>query len=215
MKLKAGDRVRIHTRRWIDAQEKDDNGAIVGLGRWNMTSSMQAHAGQVATIVPAGIDKYRLDIDDKLNVWEDWMFDPNYRPEDGQLSAEDALRAMLDGETLYSRKGHAYRFNKAGECIEYVDVNTGNVYVHNLFSWGLFRRQPKSTRTSTRWEILAWAGSEESRGWLVRYEDGENWHLPQYFSYSVDEGRCYQRARLLPDRPGIDEDTIQTFRLEQ
>jgi hypothetical protein len=64
----------------------------------------------------------------------------------------------------------------------------------------------------TRWELLAWANSEASRGWLVS-AGGSDWGSPQYFCYNMEEDR-YQRARLLPDLSGIDENTVEGFEIE-
>jgi hypothetical protein len=66
----------------------------------------------------------------------------------------------------------------------------------------------------TRWEILAWANSEASRGWLVRGEGSDTWYVPQFYTYT-DDINGFQRARLLPDLSGIDEDTIQGFEVEE
>jgi hypothetical protein len=73
----------------------------------------------------------------------------------------------------------------------------------------------KSNRIMTRWEILAWACSDESRGWVVRYDDNfHDWSPPQYYNYA-DLPVRYQRARLLSDGSGIDEGTIQGFEVER
>jgi hypothetical protein len=66
----------------------------------------------------------------------------------------------------------------------------------------------------TRWEILAWVGSEDSRGWLVKAYEGGPWMAPQFFEYRDDHLPKYQRAKLRPDLLMIDESTIQGFEVE-
>jgi hypothetical protein len=65
----------------------------------------------------------------------------------------------------------------------------------------------------SRWEILAWANSEESRGWVVRQADDADWFHPQYFDYLLNV-EAYQRARFSPET-GVDESTIQGFEVEE
>ena len=70
----------------------------------------------------------------------------------------------------------------------------------------------------TQLEVMDWAASEKSHGWLVRSEPCEAtdcfWHPPQYHSYDGNLA-SYQRARLLPDLSGIDKSTIQGFEAEE
>jgi hypothetical protein len=78
-----------------------------------------------------------------------------------------------------------------------------------------YRRNPK--RFMTRWEVLAWVVSEESRGWVVRPSTQHAWAPPQSWYYVEDDGvllSYYQRARLLPDLSGIDEATLCGFEVE-
>jgi hypothetical protein len=72
------------------------------------------------------------------------MFDPrfHYRPEDKPLSAEEALRAMLDGDRLYDKDGVTHAFTD--EEI-------------NIFCSGLYRRKPvkrKRDMTHSRLEKI-------------------------------------------------------------
>jgi hypothetical protein len=162
---------------------------------------MQNFAGKLAKITGAFNGIYRIDVDNQGFNWQDWMFDPDYLG-DGPLEAEDAVRAMLDGETLYDKEGKPRRFTDD-------EINT---------FYSLYRRPAKHTRPMTRWEVFDWANSEASRGWVVRiiYDSGSKneWHLPQYIGYG-SYIKSYQRARLLPDLSGVDEDTIQGFEVEE
>jgi hypothetical protein len=132
---------------------------------------------------------------------------------DEPLSAEDAIRAMLDGEALYTKTGVSYSYSveKHWFCVN--DQMIDRINDTGIFS-GLCRRPAK--RPMTRFEVLNWANSEASRGWVVRAIDSgyEVWRLPQNLDYNMNIEK-YQRARLLPDCSGADEDTIQGFEVEE
>jgi hypothetical protein len=211
---KVGDTVRIQSQKWIDAQEKDADGDICRYGANSFTLGMQMFAGRTAKIVirDESDNMYALDIDGKTYNWQDWMFDPDYRPDD-PLSPEDAIRAMLDGETLYDTHGNASWWNKSDTCF-YIHY-AGSVHSKPTADFHrLYYRPAKRTRDMNRWEILAWANSEASRRWVVMHKSEVEWKIPQYFGYS-DNVDNYQRARLLPDLSGIDESTIQGFEVEE
>ena len=220
MKHKVGDRVRIQLKEWMDTQEKDDNGSILGPDGYgyDMSKSMQEQAGKVAVIRKAEENRYKIDIDGEFFSWKDWMFDPDYRGGDTPLSAdkplpaEDAIRAMLDGgETLYDGNGWKFFWDKDEK--QFVWEKDGTVINHHYFS-DLHRRPPKRKREMTRWEVLNWANSDASRGWVVRLTKDEPWVTPPYYRYE-DNISEYQRARLLPDLSGVDESTIQGFEVEE
>ncbi|MDR2049679.1 MAG: hypothetical protein LBP69_09530 [Treponema sp.] len=208
LEYKKGDTVRIRSKEWMDAQKKDNDGDITR-GDSVFFHPMFQYAGKLAVITQADTDSsYKLDIDVGHWWWCGWMFDPDFQ--DGEpLSAEDAIRAMLDGETLYDTEGHAYWYvedrsgfwTNHGCCVDKFD--------------GLCRRPAKRKRPMTRFEVLNWANSEASRGWVVRHSDTGFWWTPQYPSYIESDFENYQRARLLPDLSGVDEDTIQGFEVEK
>jgi hypothetical protein len=219
MKYKVGDKVRIRSKEWIDAQEKDEDGDI----GW-FVQHMFPFAGRVATVIEIRDGGYRLNVDgaDGHYTWEDQMFDPDYVPANEPLSAEDAARAMLDGDTLYDRDGREHRFN--GDDFQWsTPSGCGRTVNCRDGLNGLFRRPVapvKRKRLMTRWEVLDWANSEASRGWMVyRSRDMKPtstswWQVPQYYGYGTDFEYCW-RARLLPDLSGIDESTIQQFTVEE
>jgi hypothetical protein len=216
MNYKEGDTVRIQSKEWIDAQEKDDDGGTDYLSRYApFSADMQTYAGKTAKIIRRDNDNeyYELDIDKAANVWQDWMFDPDYKA-DEPLSAKDAIIAMVrDGETLYAEFKDSgkveYCFNKAESCFETSD---GTRYRLGDLA-GLRRSPARRKRPMTRWEVLDWANSEASRGWVVKYKD-DGWALPQCQSYPEDVLDKYQRARLRSDLSGVDESTIQGFEAE-
>jgi hypothetical protein len=141
------------------------------------------------------------------------MFDPDYDPY-GPLSAKDAILAMVEGgETLCDEDGSKHWFNRVRACF---DTNSDRELApddSNYFH-GLRRRPPKSSRDWTRWELLAWVISDESRGWVVNLEDDTEWHSPHFYSYKSDIS-LFRRARMLPDGAGIDRTTIQGFEKEE
>jgi hypothetical protein len=136
------------------------------------------------------------------------MFDPDYKA-DEPLSTKDAIQAMLDGETLYDHDGIKCWFNETSGTF------VTETYDQDLGSFiGLRRRPAMRKRLMTRWEILDWANSEASRGWVVRYEDGR-WISPQCQNYPEEVLDRYQRAKLHSDLSGVDESTIQGFEVEE
>jgi hypothetical protein len=166
MEHKAGDTVRIQPQEWWSE-------------RTDMTGIFRDHglkyAGRTAKIMERDDAIYSLDIDGGDWRWEEEMFDPDYRPEDEPLSAEDAIHAMMDdGETLYDGEGNPHSFYKERSRFELTDLGDRHNGVVAVFG-DLYRHPPKRARRWTRWEILAWAGSEESRGWVVRHDGDTAW----------------------------------------
>jgi hypothetical protein len=206
MNRKVGDTVRIQTQEWIDAQE--DKGGYIANGEdvARFITDMFKYAGRIAKIRSIKSFRYKLNIDNEWFSWEDWMFDPSYDP-DAPLSAEDAIRAMLDGETFYDEDGWEYFWDKENrDLCRKIDGKTTAFCVPNLH-----RRPAKRKRPMTIQEIAAWVTSEDSLGWMVKYIDC--WCFPRSMRY-LDRLCEYQRARLLPDLSGIDKSTIQGFEVE-
>jgi hypothetical protein len=212
MNYKVGDTVRIRSKEWIDAQDKSECGNHKEPFR-TLTPNMFHYAGRIAIITEvAQCDIYKLDVDDGIHWWLDWMFDPDYRA-DGPLSAEDAIRAMLDGKALCDESGRECLWDSVHGWFAVMCNSVTALRKIDCFT-GLYRRPEKRKRLMTRFEILGWTTSEASRGWVVRPEGNDTWHVPQFFSYDLGEYR-FQRARILPDLSGVDEDTIQGFEVEE
>jgi hypothetical protein len=211
MNHKAGDTVRIRSREWIDAQEKDEDGDI--MRDTVFLHKMFQYAGKLAVITYVHTDDtYSLDIDGGYYWWADWMFDPDYRAGE-PLSPKDAIIAMIrDEETLYDKDGREYDWDEDNDTFS-VRLPDGT-YENNTRFAGLYRRSAKRKRLMTRWEILGWANSEASRGWVVRIDEECDWNTPQFPGYNFELDN-YQRARLLPDLSGVDKDTIQRFEVEE
>jgi len=138
-----------------------------------------------------------------------------------ELSPREAIIAMLDGETLITAKGDGVTWNKKASAFIFTETNT---YLCTFNT--LFRKPKKKTRPMDSFECLAWASSPESHGWMVSINTGpfvawEPGDIPQRFRYDGKEGRVfhdtfsYRRAKILPDRSGIDESTIQGFVVEE
>jgi hypothetical protein len=217
---KVGDMIRIQSQKWIDAQDKGCVGGypvISKCGCAPFIKDMFRYAGKTAKIVKADekTESYELDIDKGEWDWQDWMFDPDYKPKDEPLSAEDAIRAMMDGETLYRNHDMKYYWSEQDKCFYHYGPNSTVADEVRWFN-GLYRRPAKRKRRMTQREAINWAHSKESWGWLVRCEDfvRKEWMYPVEFDYSLSALNNYQRARLLPDLSGIDESTIQGFEVE-
>jgi hypothetical protein len=216
MKHKVGETVRIQSLEWAEKQNKDGDGDMTGpdeAKHWFFTD-MMAYCGKTAKVTLVFEDSYyKLDIDKGENMWEDWMLDPDYRP-DEPLSPEDAIRAMLDGERLYSEDGTRYWFKDDCFHWESEDGCVGEQVKQVKQLAGLRRRPEKRKRPWTRWEVLVWVSSEKSHSWIVKRNGDGEWRPPQYYSYGADI-EDYRRARLLPDLSGVDPDTIQGFEVEE
>jgi hypothetical protein len=212
-KHKVGDIIRIRSQKWIDVHEKEDVDGVLAIckdGCEPFSENMFIYAGKTAKIVRTA-GGYVLDIDRGKYVWEDWMFDSDC-PDD-PLYPYEAIREMLDEKTLYDKDNNSYTFNKQKSRFECLDRKDGHLGLVDTFT-GLFRRPAKRKRPMTRWEMLAWANSEESRGWVVKTNGDIAWYPPQFYGYTglLTE---FQRARLLPDLSGIDESTVEGFEVEE
>lgn len=75
MKYKVGDKVKIKSIEWYNANA-NEYGSIEGTEN-DFTNDMSKYCGKLATIVHVGIKFYNLDIDDLTYYWYEWMFE-NY-----------------------------------------------------------------------------------------------------------------------------------------
>jgi hypothetical protein len=140
-----------------------------------------------------------------------------------EISPKNAILVMMKDETIIRELPYGYikvKWNGSGfETTDHKGDRT-----HNPDSFNGFRIVRK--RPMTRYEILAWASSEESRGWFVNIRlkgDDElqgDWQFPMHFKYdnyedTADDIYEYVRARLRSDLSGIDENTIQGFEVEE
>jgi hypothetical protein len=140
--------------------------------------------------------------------------DTTIAPANEPLDADDSIIAMVrDRKLLYDRNGKRYWYSHDRGCFLCAKIGESIGEPVSVFT-GLYLRPEKRGRSMTRWEILAWANSEESRGWLVQAKGDDLWNSPQYFDYTLEEDE-YRRARLLPDKSGIDESTVQGFEVEE
>jgi hypothetical protein len=215
MKYKEGDLVRIRSRGWIDAQEKNEDGNIEVNEGHTFVLSMFMYAGKIARITKVcHNDYYKLDLDVSNWKWSDWMFDPDYTSDESPLSTVDAILTMLHNKTLFSKDGTIKYFFNGRMFISVINDSTSMIistFEDKNFYYPCLK---KGKRPMTRWEILDWANSEESRGWLVQVKGVDLWNSPQNFSYTREKDE-YRRARLLPDKSGIDESSIQEFEIEE
>ena len=143
------------------------------------------------------------------------------------LSPREAIIAMLNGEILVRNNGIEEKWNGKDFVYRYpADKSDEWLRSTNGFT-PLFRKPKKNTRPMDTFECFAWVNSTESQGWLVSIKtkhdgDWRQWDIPQRFKYDGDEEYktsfdyvSYRRARILPDKSGIDESTIQGFVIEE
>jgi hypothetical protein len=117
-----------------------------------------------------------------------------------ELTPEEAIRAMLNGETLRGQ-GVDYWFRE-GRFV-YGKRETDDVSEWISEFTGLSRKPAGKTRPMTHEEILAWAVSADALGWVIRY-DYYDWMPPQRTGYP-DKNVDYFRARIAPDGTISDE----------
>jgi hypothetical protein len=214
-KYKVGDTVRIRSKAWIDAQEKDAYGYILAPKgcSMDMLTEQQTHAGEAAEIRSVDADgTYQISTDNEYLWWAGWMFEDSAEPD--MLSPEEAARALLNKEILVCNNGFEYRW-WFDRFVFYKPPLQSSADMRNASVLpNLRRRSAKRKRPMNRWEALSWANSEASRGWVVASQDyAMVWTSPQCFHYDGDLSD-YKRARLLPDLSGVDESTIQGFEVE-
>jgi hypothetical protein len=156
-----------------------------------------------------------------------------------ELGYSEAVKALRNGEVLERRE-----FSGDGTflyTIEY-DNKTG---IYERFCMGesegkliykgdlekLHRQVPVQIRKMTRYEMLNWANSDKSKGWLVnicyKHDNREiqskfydNWQLPQQYKYDGFEGGNelrweYRMGRLNKKLTDIDEKTIRKFEIPE
>jgi hypothetical protein len=128
------------------------------------------------------------------------------------LDPKEAIRLMLDGEELVDDYGGFYAWNESGKKFICVDKIGSRIGIADRFE-NLRRKPQKKRRPMTRWECLAWATSDEARGWVVG-TGSCSWRPPQCWSYPDGTILEFRRAKLKPDGTGIDESTITDFSVE-
>jgi hypothetical protein len=208
MNYKVGDNVRKlsrHRLALLAVGPKDLEGGITGPDGCYMSPDMLDCAGHVKEIVLVA-DRYRLD-GAPFAWWSEWMFEPA----DALLSAEEAVIAMVHRkEELVDDDGRVHFWNG----LDFICNIAADRSVDSYEFENLHRPSVKRKRVMSRWEVLDWANSEASRGWVVRQVGSEDWLCPQALYYNLDTDR-YDRARLLPDLSGVDESTIQGFEVKE
>ena len=131
------------------------------------------------------------------------------------LDLKEAVRLMLDGEVLMDKYGNDNYWKESDGTFAWKNPNVDRDRDDRILSefHSLCRKPQKQKRLMTRWEILAWATSDDAKGWVVGIKTSDTWDCPQNWCYSGNISD-YSRARLLPDDTGIDESTITDFSVE-
>jgi hypothetical protein len=134
------------------------------------------------------------------------------------LTPREAIAAMLDGKVLRTKNGNRVKWSETENTFVSADTN------QPFTCFACFYVQ--KTRPMTRYEIMAWAQSPESKGWLVNirlkgYKELEDdWQFPCHYKYdnyehTADDIYEYVRAPLLPDCSGVDETKMTMFEVEE
>lgn len=95
MKYKAGDKVRVKSRDWYEAN-KDSDGDV-NCGRWCFLSDMIEYCGQELTIISVGSTYYYLD-EENCFIWTDEMLEDIVEESDILKAAEELVRAKKEFE---------------------------------------------------------------------------------------------------------------------
>lgn len=75
MKYKVGDTVRVKSKVWFDAQEKEYDG-LVRYESWGCFNlKMTEFLGMQAKVTQVGDNAYRLNVDNERWQWADWMLE--------------------------------------------------------------------------------------------------------------------------------------------
>jgi len=163
------------------------------------------------------------------NLKQGWEICYNGEPGNRKTGFNDDILVLENGECIdgfnkdfineYMRLGGVYKPTEIIDkypLMKFYNLEKTFKHIHS-------RVEPKH-RPMTQFEMLGWANSDNSKGWLVRAEFPgytekniySQWLLPQHFYY--DKSRIfdkqilsYERAKLLPDHSDIDKSTIQGF----
>jgi hypothetical protein len=214
MKYKAGDKVRVSSKDWLNTQEGVTSEAIYGPDGNFMITKMQELEGRVFTISSVDDSRGRYALKGLPWIWSAWMFDPEYVPEKHPLSFDAAVETLLAGDILYDAEGNICHKDEDGCRFVRVVPKKDGPQLEDIYKFDeLYATRPVSERIMTQWEALDWASSERSLGWVVRLGKA-GWGPPQQYSYDADIER-YERARLTADLSGIDDKTIQRLEVEE
>lgn len=98
MKYKVGDKVRIKSKEWWDAQPKNGSGSVI-CGAETFNKSMAFMCGKVVEISDVSEETYF--IKEYGYNWTDEMFDDSYNPEKSILS-EEMIKDIAEVVTKYN-----------------------------------------------------------------------------------------------------------------
>jgi hypothetical protein len=210
MAYRIGDSVRIRSREWIDAQEKNASGDMYWQDSVRVFSAdLFCYAGKLARIVNEnkGKDAFQLDFD--CSAWfPSWALVPVSNTAEEFLSSDEAMRALLAGESLVNDAGSKYWWDNGG--VHFRDRSGIDRVIFALS--GNLRR----ARDLTYLEVLRWVRSEDSTDWAVRRSNVSGgpteWKPAHMIDLSLGRSfKYWQRAKILPDGSGVDENTIRGF----
>lgn len=146
MKYKVGDKVRIKSKEWWNAQPKDEDGSVK-CGVDYFTELMTLYCGQVATISSCEDGFYLLKGIE--HNWTDGMFKDSYNPEKTTISGQ-MIKDIAD----------VIKKHNLGVC---VSENDGKIIIEPLN-----KKEEDDLPINTPCMVTY----NTSRGWILRYYAG-------------------------------------------
>jgi hypothetical protein len=150
-------------------------------------------------------------------AWCPDKFSEIWRP----VSLELAFSLLYRGQTLKDATGADIRYDPDGLRF-YGTPERSAIDFENLYQLVSKRAEPPAPaeKVMTAMELLCWAASSESFGWLIRethqlaingHWKAGPWYVPQGMNYHRSER--YERVRINKEGTGIDPDTIVILRV--
>jgi hypothetical protein len=111
MSLKIGDKIRVHTKEWMNTLTKDRSGNIrYGDLKGTLTPVMQGYAGKIVTIGHKNFSgSYRI-VENRSESWREWMFE-DFNPllyQKYELGNHDAIIIQGDRYLIDSDQGRYF-----------------------------------------------------------------------------------------------------------
>lgn len=112
LKYKVGDKVRIKSKEWYDANKNGYGCVVIHDDMMTFTNIHASFCGREAVITVACNIGYEIDIDDKRFVWQDYMFDEDYVAQDTKSKISEEVskvrRRFVHGSSVKFCNGVFY-----------------------------------------------------------------------------------------------------------
>lgn len=91
MKHKVGDKVRIKSKEWYDANKKENGAVDESKSLYSFVEPMSKYLGMQAHITEIKGESYSIDLDRNRHYWYDWMFED----EQGKPTIFDRIKSAI------------------------------------------------------------------------------------------------------------------------